>query len=1229
MIRKILCILFVVFASGSLFAQNGAIKGKILDAETGEAIPFANIVVEQNGNQIGGGVSDFDGYYTVKPVPAGRFTVKASYVGYNTMQINDVIVYNDKIRFLDLKLNSSTQEIEEIDVVAYTVPLIDKDNTTTGGTVTSEEISKMAGRSAESVASTVGGVYQEDGEVKSVRGAREDATVYYIDGVKVRGGKSLPKSSIAEVSVVTGGVPAKYGDATGGIISIVTKGASRTYFGGFEFATSKFLDPYENTIAGANISGPILKRKIVDPDNPENVREEPLLGFFAAGEFDYALDPSPSAVGFYKVKDDVLAEIIENPLYAVGNAEAGTPTAETLTMDDFEKQDVRENAARTNASISGKIDFQPVRNVVLTLGGNYSYSNGNYYNDNYYFTSSGHNLSGPGHSGMLNYNNNRLVTRNTYRTYLRLTHRIGAGSDEESASIIKNAYYQIQADYSKDNYLRQDEKHKDNFFDYGYSGKFTSYKAPSYTKYLVYDSVSGETGYALENFYDTLVVYEPSDINPELSNYASWYFDYYGEQQNKDMVQGRNGMWPSDIHNLVTPPGVPEKYFVKWDNDMFRFTASGAADISDHEISLGFEFEKRTDRYFAVEPEKLWLLANSYANAHILELDKAHPELGTITDENGNEIFNDTISYSRLYNASRQTKFDISFREANNLDVKGTDWIDIDSYDPDKFKLDYFSADELLSYNPSSTIVSYYGYDAWGNKLKSSDYPTFEEFFTDEYETGGKQWKSRNIAPFEPIYMAGYIQDKFAFNDLIFNIGVRVDRYDANQMVRKDPYLIYTAHTVGENYGLIANTNVPKNISDDAVVYVDKEVNPQNILGYRMGHDWYDADGNELNNPASLEVDGSVIPYFTSNQNNIGSKSFLDAFEDYKPELVVMPRISFSFPISDEALFFAHYDILTIRPNSLRSQINLVDLLYIEQLGNSYFANPSLTSEKTIDYEFGFQQKLNNKSSLKLSAFYREQRDMVQATQFTGAYPQNLKTFANVDFGTVKGFTATYDLRRTGNVQFKASYTLQFANATGSDATTAANLINAGQPNLRTTLPTDFDSRHTLSMILDYRFASGKNYNGPKWFGKDILADAGANFTINAGAGTPYTIEDLNDGTVVGSINGSNKPWRSTVAMKVDKSFTLKLGKGENAKNADLNVYLDVSNLFNKLNIYEVYGTTGNADDDAYLSSSKGRGSLNNATNPESLVAYYNMMTKNAANYSLPRQIRLGLLFSF
>ena len=54
-----------------------------------------------------------------------------------------------------------------------------------------------------------------------------------------------------------------------------------------------------------------------------------------------------------------------------------------------------------------------------------------------------------------------------------------------------------------------------------------------------------------------------------------------------------------------------------------------------------------------------------------------------------------------------------------------------------------------------------------------------------------------------------------------------------------------------------------------------------------------------------------------------------DAFIDYKAQTTFMPRIAFSFPISDEAQFFAHYDVLTQRPPSA-NRIEPLDYLYME-----------------------------------------------------------------------------------------------------------------------------------------------------------------------------------------------------------------------------------------------------------------------------------------------------------
>ena len=168
-----------------------------------------------------------------------------------------------------------------------------------------------------------------------------------------------------------------------------------------------------------------------------------------------------------------------------------------------------------------------------------------------------------------------------------------------------------------------------------------------------------------------------------------------------------------------------------------------------------------------------------------------------------------------------------------------------------------------------------------------------------------------------------------------------------------------------------------------------------------------------------------------------------DGFEDYKPQINVMPRLAFSFPISDVANFFAHYDILVQRPpgNNIATALNY---FYFGDSGRTPESNPNLKPERTIDYEVGFQQKLTNSSALKVSAYYKEMRDMIQIRDFL-YLPSDLNItsytgFDNLDFGTVKGFTLQYDLRRTKNVTLLAAYTLQFADGTGSSAESSRNL---------------------------------------------------------------------------------------------------------------------------------------------------------------------------------------------
>jgi len=231
----------------------------------------------------------------------------------------------------------------------------------------------------------------------------------------------------------------------------------------------------------------------------------------------------------------------------------------------------------------------------------------------------------------------------------------------------------------------------------------------------------------------------------------------------------------------------------------------------------------------------------------------------------------------------------------------------------------------------------------------------------------------------------------------------------------------------------------------------------------------------------------------------------------------------------------------------------------------------------------------------------------------------------------------TYDLRRTGNIRMNASYTLQFADGTGSTTQSQAALINAGLPNLRSINPFNYDQRHRFILTTDYRFADGKEYNGPTIKDFQVLANTGFNIIANLGSGTPYTPQqfatpitgELSPSTE-GSINGARLPWQFTVDFQADRNFTLSFGgEGDKAKTANLNVYLWVTNLLNTRNVRSVHRFTGIPEDDGYLAAAQAQQFINQQNDPEAFRMYYAMFVNDPNRLGAPRQIRLGIRLDF
>ena len=1259
MFKNLLMTLAVILATCTMtMAQaQGRLKGKITD-DSGEPVPFANVIVEKGGTQVGGASSDFDGNYDINPIPPGTYDLKASCIGLNPFVLRGLVIPANKITFYDIKMASGAINLNEVTVVDYEIPLISKDNTSTGASITSEEIAKLPVRSAEGVAASVGGVFSSDGEVGSIRGSREGA-VYYIDGVKVIGSSSVPQGAIDQVDVILGGTPAMYGDAMGGIINMTTKGPSRTWGGGLEGEYS--VDGYGHLRVGGSLQGPLIKSK--------KNNQEALLGFFLAFDYNRNKYGSTSAVGYWRATDDWMNTIERTPLTLSGLGTSTYQTAAYTQRDNLYHTRFLNNSTNQNLSVTGKIDVRTGATTNLTIGGSMVMADGHSPagRSQYYFNTA----------------KNEYYKQGTYRGYIRFTQRFP--SDPESTSLVSNVYYSIQADYSRFVSESGDPDLWNNLFAYGNLGKFTTYKAPNYqfsegtidnvivngdtTNLMSYNNV-----WVMNNYYDTLVTFRRSDFNPLLAQYVENYMDlyrpygasgYYNNMSNILLNNGLiNGVSPGYVYGLYAVPGTIQSGYSIGKNDQIAVNVNGSMTLgrgdNSHDIKLGFQFEMQNNSGISYSAN-YWTLMQDLTNFHIRELDLDHPYA---TSYDG---FVDTIMYNRMYDETSQYVFDARLRKAMGLPKDGTEFILIDTYDFNDNTIKYydengvmrtgkveggldlgmFSADELT--RDGNMYVYYYGYTYDGSrKYKFTERPTLDQFFK-EKDVNDENVFTRPIAAQQPLYMAGYIQDKFAFKDLIFNIGVRVDRFDANQDVLKDPYILYDYKTAGE---LMTNgrqiqlddlswATVPDNIGDDYAVYVNKIAEKTAIVGYRNGNTWYNAVGDEISDPSVLDKGTGVSPWIrNSDQQRVDEKSF----KDYDPAWSVMPRISFSFPISDEALFFAHYDVLTQRPSSSFYCSPLYYYNFNEISGT--IANPNLKPAQTIEYELGFTQKVTNTSSLTISAYYHELRNMIQMYRFNGAFPKAYNSFSNLDFGTVKGLTASYDLRRTKNVRVRAAYTLQFADMTGSSTSTASALIAAGVPNLRSTFPTNADRRHSFNLTLDYRFSDGKNYDGPVIHRKNgkpdvqLFANTGFALQVNGGSGTPFTASrtvtsPISGGSTLlqGTYNGSRIPASFRFDLRVDKDFKFSFGgkkEGESkSRDAFVNVYIQVLNLLNSKNITNVYAATGNADDDGYLSAPEWQREINSQIDPQAYIQMYQLYVNSGGNYSMPRHIRLGLSINF
>lgn len=1251
MFRKVLMTIVLLMAANFVLAQ-GTIKGTIVDPKTKEPVSFANVVAKQDGKQVRGTVTDFDGNFTIKPLNVGKYDIEVSCVGYNKYVRSGLDVKASGFTVCNIEMTSAAQTLEEVVITEEKVPVIDIGSAESGQRLSSDDIAHMPGTSVESIVAAVGGVGYSDGGTSTARGEEDMVTMQ--GGVRKRTGVNVPKEAIAEIQVILGGTPASIGEAIGGTQIITLKPPSSQFKGIVKY--EGMIDYRLFNSLMLYLTGPAFKQKIKD-ENGTVTGDRTLVGFRLTVQGSYSNNPRYRPKGYrYLVVNDELVQQYEkapisyDPVTGSVNysAESGLYKDAFVELKRPTKKDFSNDASRVPNMRSWSIIAEAAFDVrfsdyaTLAITGEYDYSHS------------------PNTSLMpLNMSrsaNNVSTTTNAVIT-LDFTQRfpdeeVSANNTEgesKAGKAVKNVMYNITGmfnRYKKQTYNETFGGALDDVFKYGYIGHFETDKVATYESAVVdYYGIS-QTALVQNNWFDVINWdnFQPYEGNQMLANYNLQLLnipELDGMLSNIDNLRYfkglANGDTPDNIYGLLNNVGIQDNSYSFLQYDYIYLAAKASAEIKGHALEIGFQYDRVDQSYYGLNATSLWTIMRQDANRHISQMDLTNPHYRWA----GSTLF---VDYDRLYNPEQQTAFDRAMRDYLGWsgDYAGErTWMDIDRYAPEDYVaaggLNMFSSDELFNGGGNNTLISYYGYDHTGKKYNSSNW-SLDDFFnpTDS--------KYRYLPSFSPTYMAGYIQDQFYFQDLIFNVGVRVDYFDGNQSVLKDPYLLYESYTVKDlKGGDVAYTgDLYSGAGDDWVVYVDAaDAETPAIYGYRNGSTWYDANGVELSTPSSIAgKSGKPTPYRTPagqkalTNNTVGT----EAFEDYEPQIVVMPRIAFSFPVGDNSQFKASYDIIARRPSS-GWQADYLDYLYMTQITSTN--NPNLKPERITNYELGFQQALNDASAISISAYYKETRDLIQLVQYAGADPnQNYYSYDNLDFKTIKGLTVGYDLRQTKNVRINANYTLQYAEGTGLSSTTMQELIKEGYTTLKMLNPINDDRRHEFKANVDFRYFSGGKYNGPtitrvvkdstgeaKKKTVKLLENFGINFMAVAQSGRPYTKAFSNtQSTIVGSYRGARLPWGFYFDAIVDKSFPIKVGKRQTM----LKVALTVNNLFNIRNVVDVYPVTGNPEDNGYLTDPETQSVINAYLDPDSYRDLYTIALRNGNwYYSSPRTFKLTLSYAF
>ncbi|MCR4438101.1 MAG: TonB-dependent receptor [bacterium] len=234
---------------GSHAQFTGKITGQVVDAESGQALAGANVVVV--GTYMGA-ATDAKGWYVILNVPPGRHRLEVFYLGYKKVSIDGVEVRIDRTARVDVKMTPTVLDLGQSVTVTAERPIVEADKTASAVHYDGRDVQNLPVEGLRNVLELAPGISRNPDGTISIRGGGAFEINYSVNGITSMvtntgvpaygtGGKSenswkydINPLAVAQMEVITGGFNAEYGNAQSGVVKVVTKEGGARFSGALQ-----------------------------------------------------------------------------------------------------------------------------------------------------------------------------------------------------------------------------------------------------------------------------------------------------------------------------------------------------------------------------------------------------------------------------------------------------------------------------------------------------------------------------------------------------------------------------------------------------------------------------------------------------------------------------------------------------------------------------------------------------------------------------------------------------------------------------------------------------------------------------------------------------------------------------------------------------------------------------------------------------------------------------------